>query len=89
MDVRPSNIYNIVHFLNSENVPFEILKKMNKDEILDLLKITSEDSVIPVSCARGITSKLAAKYLNNIGIKAVSISGGLRSYKSNIDKSIP
>jgi rhodanese-related sulfurtransferase len=89
LDVRPSNIYGIVHFLESENVPFEILKKMTKEEIFDLLKITDPAAMIPVSCARGITSKLAAEYLNNIGIRAVSISGGMKSYRKEIDQSLP
>lgn len=89
LDVRPSNIYEIVHFLESVNVPFEKLKKMTKGDIIDLLKITDPDAMIPVSCARGITSKLAAEYLNSIGINALSIRGGIKSYRNEVDQSIP
>jgi|JI9StandDraft_2_1071091.scaffolds.fasta_scaffold2887766_1 rhodanese-related sulfurtransferase len=62
---------------------------MTKEEIFDLLKVTDPAAMIPVSCARGITSKLAAEYLNNIGIRAVSISGGMKSYRKEVDQSIP
>lgn len=30
LDVRPSNLYNIVHFVNSKNIPLEQIKKLSK-----------------------------------------------------------
>lgn len=61
---------------------------MNKEEILASLNV-SENEVIPVSCVRGVTSKHAASYLNGLGLKAVSISGGIKGYSNTIDRSVP
>ena len=88
LDVRPSNLYNIVHFINSKNIPLEQIKKLNKDEVLTILSI-QEEEVIPVSCARGVTSKHASNYLNGLGLKAVSISGGIKGYSNDYDQSVP
>jgi rhodanese-related sulfurtransferase len=37
LDVRPSNLYIIVHFVNSKNIPLEQIKKFGKQEVLAIL----------------------------------------------------
>ena len=39
LDVRPSSLYNIVHFVNSKNIPLEQIRKMGKEEVLTSLNI--------------------------------------------------
>lgn len=70
-------------------MPLEVLKKIKRDELLELLNITDSNNAIPVSCARGVSSKIAVQYLNSLGVKAFSIIGGLKAYRSEIDLSIP
>jgi rhodanese-related sulfurtransferase len=89
LDVRPTNLYNIVHLLNSQNIPFEILNKMTKEEIEEKLRLNETNEVIPVSCVRGMTSKHAVKYLNSIGLKAYSLKGGILAYRKKFDQNIP
>ena len=37
LDVRPSNLYQIVHLANSRNIPYEVLATLDKQQVLQLL----------------------------------------------------
>lgn len=40
-----------------------------------------ESEEVPVSCARGVMSRHGVKYLNSLGMKGVSIEGGILGYR--------
>jgi rhodanese-related sulfurtransferase len=37
LDVRPANLYRIVHLQNSKNIPYELLATMSKEQVAHLL----------------------------------------------------
>ena len=89
LDVRPANQYDILHLKNTLNIPFERLTKLTKQEILEALHKEDSEDFIPVSCARGVMSRHATKYLNSLGVSAVSIEGGISAYRVAFDPSLP
>ena len=60
MDVRPSAQYNIEHFKNSKNIPYENLVKLDKNS---LEKELPDPKNVFVSCKTGVTSKKATLFL--------------------------
>jgi len=89
LDVRPANIYNIVHLVNTLNIPYELLLSMSKDQVLKQIAETWQDQEVPVSCARGVSSRLAVKYLEGVGVRSYSIKGGIVAYRQHYDPMIP
>lgn len=78
IDVRSPEAYRNGHLPMAENVPL--------DDILD--EKCRFDSKLPVFlyCDTGSSSMMAARKLDEDGIKAYSVAGGIHSYRGYLEK---
>lgn len=58
---------------------------MTREEITSLMSIKDISEPVFVSCARGVMSKHAAKYMKDLGFNAISIEGGIFRYRDLFD----
>jgi molybdopterin/thiamine biosynthesis adenylyltransferase/rhodanese-related sulfurtransferase len=92
LDVRSSTQFAISNISGALNIPLAILKS-NLTQVNELsesfkLLLHSHQQTKPILCLcrRGNDSKSAARLLQSIGIKAVSIEGGIEAYLKSLGK---
>jgi glyoxylase-like metal-dependent hydrolase (beta-lactamase superfamily II) len=79
LDVRSPQAFQEWSLLDSENLPLRQL--FEQREVMEDLK----NKQIVTICTRGNDSRMAAKILQNQGINALSLQGGLKEWNSVLD----
>lgn len=78
IDVRDKDKYFKEHIRGAVNIPYK--------EILDKKIQLPTDKVFIIYCDRGGLSMTISRYLHKRGYKVVNVIGGLRNYKSKLNK---
>ena len=92
LDVRSSTQFAISNISGAFNIPLATLKsnltQVNemRESFKSLLHSHQQTKPILCLCRRGNDSKSAARLLQSIGIKAVSIDGGIEAYLKSLGK---
>lgn len=73
IDVRPPRMYRQNHIPGAINLPYTLIDEWQKHLVKGQRYI--------IVCSRGNASLDAVKQLQNIGIQAVSVDGGMASYQ--------
>ncbi|KAG0441729.1 Adenylyltransferase and sulfurtransferase MOCS3-1 [Dictyocoela muelleri] len=82
IDLRPANLYELIHLKNSINIPMSEFEK-------HLFVIENSNKIVALLCAKGINAQKAAKICGENGISSVVILNGYEGYKKCIDPDYP
>ncbi len=78
IDVRPANMFKIVHLECSTNIPLECLSVSNVPQ-----------SDLYLMCRRGISSRQAALRLSSHPFRVFSLTGGIEEYSRVYKHAMP
>ena len=87
VDVRPRELFSLASIPGSINVPLSDFSRNNGLEAL--LAEVKDAKPVYLVCRVGNDSQVAAAKLQEMGVQGRDISGGLRSWKSTVDASLP
>ncbi len=78
LDIRPEEDHDEWHIPGSLNIP--LYDHLDEDEIPQLDPVEGRDQPVVTVCPRGITAVAATRALQDRGIQALTLEGGLRAW---------